>query len=231
MSTERKIENITKKIENICLNKFQLKLNDILSFCESKIEKLMILQLFHYFSNYTLGLSHDYFDEMQYYNIDFIDRWICFDGCIGEEKKSLMIHIEKYKYRWIGGMPFKYIGFKALTNFTGYGENGEYKEFEVYPQYEIEIADKAYRIDIVIKLNLKKDDKVLKSQKIAIECDGYDYHKDPIKFREDKIRERALKSIGFKDVLRYSGSEIYSIDDDLKKIHFTVQEIVNIIQL
>lgn len=231
MSTERKIKNITKKIENISLYKFQLKLNDILSFCESPIEELMILQLFHYFSNYTYELDGDDFDEMQYYNIDFIDDWIPVLAYPKEEQKFKMIHIKKYKYRWIGGMPFKYIGFKALSNFTGYGERGMYKEFEVYPQQEITITNKTYRIDIVIKLNLKKDGKVVKSQKIAIECDGYNYHKEPVKFREDRIRERALKSKGFKDVLRYSGSEIYSINDDLKKIHYTVQEIVEIIQL
>lgn len=96
-----------------------------------QLEKLLILQLFHYFSNYTLLLNGDVFDEMQAYNIDFIDDLIPLDLYTEEEQKSMILHIKKHKYRWIGGQYFKYIGFKALSNFIRYGERDEYKELEV----------------------------------------------------------------------------------------------------
>lgn len=47
------------------------------------------------------------------------------------------------------------------------------------------------------------------SVKVIVECDGYQYHKAKDVFIRDRKRDRALKSKGY-EVLRYSGSEIYS---------------------
>ncbi len=44
---------------------------------------------------------------------------------------------------------------------------------------------------------------------IIVECDGFNYHSDKEKFKNDRQRDRALKALGF-DVWRFSGSEIYN---------------------
>lgn len=42
---------------------------------------------------------------------------------------------------------------------------------------------------------------------IIVECDGFDYHSDKERFKNDRQRDRALKALGY-DVFRFSGSEI-----------------------
>jgi hypothetical protein len=44
---------------------------------------------------------------------------------------------------------------------------------------------------------------------VAIECDGYEWHRSKDAFDKDRRRDRALQAIGC-DVLRFSGSEIHS---------------------
>lgn len=48
-----------------------------------------------------------------------------------------------------------------------------------------------------------------KDLRLVVECDGYIYHSNKDSFRRDRIRDRKLKENGF-DVLRFSGSEIYT---------------------
>jgi hypothetical protein len=66
---------------------------------------------------------------------------------------------------------------------------------------EIKIDGKAVRPDIYFWIPSKPDINII------VECDGYHYHSDKDKFRSDRQRDRAFKSLGY-DVLRFSGSEI-----------------------
>jgi len=43
---------------------------------------------------------------------------------------------------------------------------------------------------------------------IVVECDGFDYHSDKVRFTNDRQRDRTLTSMGY-EVLRFSGSEIF----------------------
>ncbi len=65
------------------------------------------------------------------------------------------------------------------------------------------VDDKFIRPDLFFWL--PADEKV----KIIIECDGFEHHSDKDSFVSDRKRDRVLQSKGFQ-VLRYSGSEIYS---------------------
>lgn len=69
------------------------------------------------------------------------------------------------------------------------------------PQYEVG----QYRIDFFISLSGTTD----KPIKIAIECDGHDFHeRTKEQARRDKSKDRWLQSSGF-IVLRFTGSEIW----------------------
>ncbi len=47
------------------------------------------------------------------------------------------------------------------------------------------------------------------SVRVIVECDGFQHHSGKVIFIRDRKRDRALRAQGF-DVLRYSGTEIYS---------------------
>jgi len=68
------------------------------------------------------------------------------------------------------------------------------------PQYKVGV----YRIDIALFLELGSN-----SYKLAIECDGHDYHERTEKqARRDKKKDRYLQSQGWL-IARFTGSEIY----------------------
>jgi hypothetical protein len=65
----------------------------------------------------------------------------------------------------------------------------------------VKIGGKTIRPDIYFWVPNRPDINII------VECDGFDYHSDREKFKTDRQRDRALKSLGY-DVLRFSGSEI-----------------------
>ena len=220
MSTNKKIETLKTSIFNEYVSHFDAKLSDVLSFCESPIETLFLVQYINFFMKSFKG---DYF--IPFNGIEFKEERLANINKKRNEK------IKKYNYRFDGVDGYtKYFGFKIQLGFTSSGSNHYYSEMEFYPQYEVEINNKIYRIDIAVIYITKAyfTDEIIGTRKIAIECDGFDYHNDPVKFREDKIRERHLKSLGWIEVLRYSGSEIFHIGDDLKKTQYNYEEMMTI---
>jgi hypothetical protein len=65
----------------------------------------------------------------------------------------------------------------------------------------IKIDGKEIRPDIYFWIPTKPEIKII------VECDGFAYHSDKERFKNDRQRDRALKTLGY-DVLRFSGSEI-----------------------
>jgi hypothetical protein len=231
-----RVNNLKNKIFESHLSDFQYKLNEVISMAESPIEELMLLQLFNYFQNYA-KIDND----TNFTKIEFIEEEIG----IGEnrastlEKVMLNEKITRYGYRENRGLFYKYIGFKCTINssepITKDTANGLiFRDIEIRPQFYQLYDDKYHRIDIAFILKRRdwfNDNKIIEERKIVIECDGYDYHSSPNQKREDDIRTRALKRAGWKDVLRYSGSEIYSLNDNLEKINYNFEEIMEIIML
>jgi hypothetical protein len=68
---------------------------------------------------------------------------------------------------------------------------------------DIKIDGKKIRPDIYFWIPSRPDINVI------VECDGFHYHSDKVKFKADRQRDRALKALDY-DVLRFSGSEIYA---------------------
>ena len=66
-------------------------------------------------------------------------------------------------------------------------------------------------------------DFALPKDKIAIYCDGYEFHKDPDPFQKDRQQSRDLQLQGW-SVLRFSGSEILH---DTDAVVATIQRAIN----
>ncbi len=236
---EEKIIKLETSIVNTYVEDFKFKLDEVVSMGESPIEKLMILQLFNYFLKYDKKDKDD--DSAKFANLDFIYEEICLFNYPDESEPKSEYHLKileekvtKFNYRPKNGRFYKFVGFKCTMNKNIYlNDKGLYfRDIEIRPQfYEIN-SDGHYRIDIAFILktrNWEDNNKIIEERKIAIECDGYDYHSSPSQKREDDIRTRKLKRAGWKEIVRYSGSEIYHIDNDLNHMDYNFEEIMEII--
>lgn len=106
-----------------------------------------------------------------------------------------------------------------------YHENWKYPL--LYPQREIQVQDKKYRVDflIVMKDLRNWDEPEIKENILIVELDSYLWHgSDPTQFTREKERERELKKKGY-NVLRFSGREIWR--DTEKCVDETIQYISN----
>ena len=237
MDTTEKAKEIKANILKKHTNEFEVKLDEVLTFCESPIEKLFILQFIDFFYLEKFG------DEFTPY-IGLVMLREYHDG--GSWQDPDIYNRENYRYTGMGEYEI-YNGFKInlgtvyafqpdpfnkSESCVDIGESTQ-RELEFYPQHEVTINNKKYRIDLAVILIEKNwgTGELIKKSKLALEFDGYDYHKQPEKFKEDKIRERALKRNGWKEVLRYSGSEIYHVGKDHKKISYNFEEIMDILYL
>ena len=81
------------------------------------------------------------------------------------------------------------------------------QNLKFYPQVSVNIKGKAYRLDFAFLLNEGNNEGVETRKKVAIECDGYDFHSTPQQFNKDRERQRLLSSNDW-IVLNYSGSQI-----------------------
>lgn len=238
---EERLIKLKESIFKTHLDDFKFKLDEVISMGESQIEKLMILQLFNYFQKYgKLGNDEG---ESHFANLKFIEEEICLwdidEPLSNTEKKRLEDKIERFNYRHKNGMFYKNIGFKCTLNRSEWISINSmdnrliFRDIEVRPQFYETVDQNHYRIDIAFILKRRDFDnnKIIEEKKIAIECDGYDYHSSPSQKRDDDIRIRKLKKGGWKEVLRYSGSEIYRTNDNLDLTHHNFEEIMEIILL
>ena len=89
------------------------------------------------------------------------------------------------------------------------------QRLDLYPQYPIQIKSRRYRLDFALLLHEENNEGSEIRKKIAIECDGYEYHSSPSQFNKDRERTRDLQSDDW-TVFQYSGSDLNS-----NKLNFT----------
>lgn len=242
---EQKIKILRQEITASIIKDFDFKMNDTLSLCESEIEKLLLLHLYDYFKNY-MDKEVDWLNE--YMDLEFIVDEIWLQSYDREDRVMLEKKIKKKNYRKTSSSFYqKYIGFKVKRTtcepffIEGTRERdslykegirgGLVQEFAVYPQYNANIDGDQFRLDFAVVLNrMDYNNKVIDSRKIALECDGYDYHSSPEQKKNDDIRTRKLKRNGWKEVLRYSGKELFGLKNQ-NEIHSIFKEIVDILYL
>lgn len=246
--TTQKIQQLKDSIANNHSNDLKFKIEEVLSICESEIEKLMLLQLYNYFQNYGINRN----PTLTYFiNLEFIeDEILLGDPSVSEnENLNLKKIIKRLNYRFEEYGYYKFIGFRVeingsepksvnsieIASVNSTIENpirSISREFEIYPQSEVIINGTNIRVDIAIIINRKDycSGEIIESRKIAIECDGYDYHSSPTQKRDDDIRTRKLKKGGWKEVLRYSGTEIYNING-INRMNYLFDEIIEILMI
>jgi hypothetical protein len=101
----------------------------------------------------------------------------------------------------------KSIKFKDENFMLSGGE--EYTYYELTPQYEVSYQ-KNYRLDFAIIATHYVDDKLPKNTKVAVECDGYEFHYTRDQQKKDTLKGRELQLNDWK-LYRMAGSEIYSV--------------------
>ena len=82
---------------------------------------------------------------------------------------------------------------------TGFAD-GNMVLFE--PQYQIDINGRNFRVDFMIKAQIKGE-----WVSLVVECDGFEFHETKIQATKDKRRERLLRTAGY-ELIRFTGSEI-----------------------
>ncbi len=246
MSSAYKIKELKDQIIDIQVNPFKHWLDEVLSICESEIEKQMFLQLTYQIQKILLNGK---VTGMPYISpeISFIPKYI--------KNSSIKWRLRNDdELNFDGFNEFKQIGIsadigveqpKTMNNTKGKftidvvppGYIDVFRRIEIIPQYEVSIdsnnpnigIDFNPRVDIafILKRLALENHQIVDVRKLAIECDDYEFHKNT--FEQDRIRTRALKQSGFKDVLRYSGSEIYKTSSSSDKIRYNFYQLLDII--
>lgn len=194
MNTKEKIE---QRINSISLT-IEDFVRRLLKLCESEIEKLFFSNIIYYvfYHQYKFKTGFEVFDDT--YNGMFA----------GFE--------ETYTLNKIGSDQILYgIQFHddcTLTDSSKITRRVTYI-YSIIPQYCLNIFGKEYRIDFAILCKSYENNTFQKEVKIAIECDGFEYHSSKEALQRDTSRNRALTLEGWK-VYRFSGTEIYNMITD-----------------
>jgi hypothetical protein len=226
---------LLKKIKSQIEKDFDFQMNDLLSICDSEIEKLLLIHFFRYFQVkkfHELELLNEF--SFPQFILDYQHPFHYKDLGLTDEFERILSECNQKKYRFSENQFQKYYGFQVHGNAMDNNEfNGQYyttkQEICVYPQFFQRINEKLHKIDIAIVLNRWKDNKIVETRKIALECDGYDYHSSPEQKKNDDIRARRLKLNGWKEVFRYSGKEIVQMNEQDMDLIFS--EIITMLYL
>ncbi|MFN4082853.1 MAG: hypothetical protein ACK4K9_04415 [Bacteroidia bacterium] len=191
-----KLDSIKKKI----LKSYEEIIDDLLAICQSPIEKLFFINLIYYFLKQTKS------------PIDMAFFKPIYD--INEEKLS----IECYGIEIYGTEVYKF-----LNNNLDKCEKLQLF-MSVYPQYKINIQGNNYYLDFGIFVRDVYE--TMPPLKIAIECDGHEYHSTKESIKRDNIRMRNITSKGW-SFIRFSGSEINNFNN--KEFDIEMEKIISII--
>lgn len=197
--------------------------------CESEIEKLFMINLIYYF----FEEKFDYNKKSKSHEYLYFDDFKPFYIFKGEE------NYEEYKYDERideTGCLCKIIGIimTETRNEMKLDSNNEWvltqitNDYAFIPQYKVKIDKVRYRIDIGLLFTMKNNFKIIKEQKIAIECDGFEFHSTKEQIINDSKRTRELMKIGWKTI-RYAGSEInqWRTTNDINRIVNEIKTITN----
>lgn len=197
------LDDEAKELKNEIKNSFDIMLNDLISLCKSPIEEIFFLKLLNEFTSmnfapYGLGFFRPVYDVDEVFGqIKIV--------CCGV---SISDSYTRNKISFKNDGEIEIVG-KAKI------------EIEIFPQIKVEVSSKNYFLDFGLYVKDLHNPN-LKTLKIAIECDGFDFHSSKEQINNDNIRTRNLVSNGW-HVIRYSGNEINSTNkidffNEIKKI-------------
>jgi very-short-patch-repair endonuclease len=220
------IRNQISKIHDIT-SKY---INKYLDLCETEIEKIFLVNLFQYFFEEKFSLKTYHYEYADSEFIPFDDFYPYFEydddypfanhlaGVVMTEKSEIVRQVLTLKNTIHQSEEYDIFvseqkEIKALIKYT------------FIPQYTLMVEEKNYRLDFALFYEKTLNNELIKEVKIAIECDGHDFHSTKEQIRKDSLRTRKLMSHGWK-VIRYTGSEIYQ-----KANRSEIREVISEIKL
>jgi len=224
------IENQISKIHDITNNYIK----EYLKLCETEIEKIFLVNLFQYFFEEKFSLETYHYEYLEPDFIAFDDFHPYFEyenehtyhchlaGIVMTERKDKSVLTLKLDKETNQIVPTN------LPNESEWTKEITLKKYTFIPQYKLMVDENNYRLDFALIYEKFINDELIKEVKIAIECDGHDFHSSKEQIRKDSIRSRKLMSNGWR-VIRYSGSEIYQ-NANRSEIRSAISEIKLIIE-
>jgi hypothetical protein len=233
-STTERITRIKETLLESEKAKLNEKLEDIFSICESEIEKLMLLQIYKYFKEFAASKYDDgFFTDINFILYQYLPDTP--DEAISDKLTNIYLR-NIYKPNFDGLYLSKYIGFSGTYYLTeGISTEKLNSDKEIYlddlVSYRFEILPQQFghiyggaRVDIAIILHRIKNNAIIETKKIAVECDGKEYHNNAEQIANDNRRDNELRANGWNEVFRVSGSSIYRINDKLKIVDVVFKE-------
>lgn len=159
----------------------------------------------------------------------FKEKDFIYDNLSSRVKEELDYHLSFYKSELLSLMdkcesPIEQLFALSLKDGVEQLRNSLYVfgadcDVNFYPQKQIVVRDKKYRVDFVLSVTSSEQ-----SKEYVVECDGHNFHeKTKEQAARDRERERRLMSLGY-TVIRFTGSEIWK---DPSKCVRQLMDIVN----
>jgi hypothetical protein len=207
---QKKMDKLTNQVIDLITDGIKSKIEEVKQNCDSPIEEILLMFLLKAF------LDKNKSDLV--FLTDNVDTTGVYPEIDDEMRRK------KFEYpRLVDGFLNRISGFQFRPRYILLGSIGDKdtwisrfnQDFDekivIEPQHMVTIDNsETFFIDIAVytKIFLRKDKKTVFENKIAIECDGHDYHSTKPQITRDNKRTRKLIKEGW-SVLRYSGSEIY----------------------
>ena len=195
----------------------------LLVLCDSDIEKQFLLDiLFAIFNDKLTPSCWGFTGENSYREWQITEFEPIVDSvCVVDLPTLSVLTYEAAGYELLGFDFVKVIGLKFIDE-AEYLPLETRTEYFLYPQYKINLQSD-YRLDFALLSKNMSGDDIVSERKIAIECDGFEFHSTSKKMTEDNIRTRELLRNDW-IVFRMSGSEIFNINDE-RKIYSVLNEL------
>ncbi len=204
-------------------------ISEFMNLCESEIEKLFFVNLFYYFFEEKFDLNKEVIlSDFIYFN-NFNPHYIFRGDEYYEDYRTKERKDESGSY-------YKVIGIELIEERSTIlikdvnKADLQIEEFKYtfIPQYRCKIEEKVFRLDIGVIYKELINNQLIKKRKLAIECDGFEFHSSREQMTNDSIRSRKLMKEGWK-VIRYSGSEIHKTRNkhDINKLMKEIKIITN----
>jgi very-short-patch-repair endonuclease len=198
-----------KRIKRDIISSYEDIFDDLIDICGSPIERIFFANILKYFFNQTKSpMGFGFFQPI--YDYDFeIHNLKCFGvEILGSDESD-----------W------------KATKSSVKRINSTRLSIKIFPQEKLEVLGNIYFLDFGIYVsNLFNPD--LPDLKIAIECDGHEFHSSKESIRKDNARMRNASSDGW-HFIRFSGSEINGFNEndfqnEMGKIIFLINSHFNL---
>ena len=192
-------DNIINNTLSEILDDSRKKLMNLLSLCESPIEKIFLMKLYSFFHRMNASTEGSDFKILNRYLTNQEEHIVSFDF---NNSKSLSTGVYQDP---VGPFCLKTEGLLFKANGITY---------RIYPQLALDLGGIKIRLDFaLISETYSEENKSPEYKQFCIECDGHEFHKEKEQRSSDNKRMRILTEYKWQTI-RYTGTQIYQLTDD-----------------